>query len=419
MIVSLGWLSPAFAEKHQEPGSQGLNEFQGRKLSKGPNDPVRFIALTTTTIWRLPMKTYRIAVLPGDGIGVDVTREAVKVLRTFERNVNRFRLELTENPCGAEWYRKTGEDLPRETLEACRQADAVLLGAMGHPEIRKPDGTELIPQVTLRVVFDLYAGVRPCRLYHGAKTPLTNIKPGTLDLVILREQTEGLFASQAGGIVLHDEVATDTLVMTRRGTERICEFAFRLAKNRRRKDHSPVPKVTAVDKANIFKSFAFFRKIFHEVGAKYPDIAKESTYIDAQALFLVMKPTAFDVVVTENMFGDILSDLAAGLIGGMGMAPSGDIGDRHAVFQPAHGTAPDIAGKGIANPIAAILSAGMMLEWLGDRHQDQGLTQAGIRIESAVEAVMSEGKCLPVDQGGSASTTEVGDAVARAGTRLA
>lgn len=353
------------------------------------------------------LKTFEIAVLPGDGIGIDVTGEAVKVLRAVEMAQGGFALRFRDWPCGAFCYRDTGNDLPTETLAACRQADAVLLGAMGHPDIRKADGTELTPQVTLRVLLDLYAGVRPCKLYAGARTPLANMAPGSIDLVILREQTEGLFASQTGGIVLHDDVATDTLVMTRPGVRRICEFAFRLATERSR----PLPKVTCVDKANIFKSFAFFRKVFDEVAGEFAGVAAEHSYIDAQALYLVQRPQRFDVLVAENMFGDILSDLAAGLVGGMGMAPSGDIGDRHGVFQPAHGTAPDIAGKGIANPIAAILSAGMMLDWLGRRRTCPPLVEAGHRIDRAVARVLEEGRMLPVDQGGSASTTQVGDAI--------
>ena len=348
---------------------------------------------------------FHIAVLPGDGIGIDVTAEAVRVLRAVEQRLGAFTLQLTTHESGADCYQRTGSDLPADTLDTCRKADAVLLGAMGHPDVRKPDGTELTPQVTLRVVLDLYAGVRPCKLYPGVRSPLANVKPGEIDLVILREQTEGLFASQTGGIVLHDQVATDTLVMTRPGIERICEFAFQLAESRRR-------KVTCVDKANIFKSYAFFRKVFDEVAARHPAIAKQHTYIDAQALFLVQKPQQFDVLVTENMFGDILSDLAAGLVGGMGMAPSGDIGDRHAVFQPAHGTAPDIAGKGIANPIAAILSVGMMLDWLGRRHRNSDLLDGAARIERAVAGVLAEGKTMPVDQGGSATTQAVGSAIA-------
>ncbi len=371
----------------------------------------------------MPVKLdFDIAVLPGDGIGIDVTAEAVRVLGAVEKTLGKFTLRLTTHESGAVCYQRTGADLPADTLDACRRADAVLLGAMGHPDIRKPDGTELTPQVTLRIVLDLYAGVRPCKLYAGAKTPLANVKPGDIDLVILREQTEGLFASQQGGIVLHDAIATDTLVMTRPGIERICEFAFRLAESRRL-SHGPSggeghgargPKVTCVDKANIFKSYAFFRKVFDEVAARHPAIAKQHTYIDAQALFLVQRPAQCDVIVTENMFGDILSDLAAGLIGGMGMAPSGDIGNRHAVFQPAHGTAPDIAGKGIANPIAAILSAGIMLDWLGRRHGNNDLVHGAGLIERAVANVLAEGKTLPIDQGGSATTQAVGQAIASA-----
>jgi 3-isopropylmalate dehydrogenase len=356
------------------------------------------------------MSSLHIAVLPGDGIGIDVTAEAVKVLRAAAQG--RFPLELTEYECGARCYQRIGTDLPEATLAACRSADAVLLGAMGHPDVRKPDGTELTPQVTLRVVLDLYAGVRPCKLFPGVRSPLAGMSPGAIDLVILREQSEGLFASQTGGIVLRDELATDTMVMTRRGVERICDFGFRLAQDRSRPAPEAVRSVTCVDKANIFKSFAFFRKVFDEVSGRYPHVGRHHTYIDAQALYLVQAPQRFDVLVAENLLGDILSDLAAGLIGGMGMAPSGDIGDRHAVFQPAHGTAPDIAGKGIANPIAAILSAAMMLDWLG-RRRGHTARAASASIEQAVTEVLGEGRALPVDLGGAATTAEVGDAIAR------
>jgi 3-isopropylmalate dehydrogenase len=356
---------------------------------------------------------FEIAVLPGDGIGVDVTVEAVKVLRAVERAWGTFTLRLTHHAAGAVCYRQTGDDLPTATLRAVRSADAVLLGAMGHPDIRKPDGTELAPQVTLREVLDLYAGVRPCKLYPGIRCPLA-IPPAGIDFVILREQTEGLFASRNAGIVLHGDVATETLVMTRRGIRRIAEFAFQLAKRRQQTTGKRLPLVTCVDKANIFKSFAFFRKVFDEVAAEHAQVQAAHTYIDAQALFLVQCPERLDVLVTENMFGDILSDLAAGLIGGMGMAPSADIGEQHAVFQPAHGTAPDIAGKGIANPIAAILSAGMMLDWLGNRCGQTELVQGAARIERAVAEVLAEGKAKPVDQGGSATTAEVGDAISAA-----
>jgi 3-isopropylmalate dehydrogenase len=357
---------------------------------------------------------FNITVLPGDGIGVDVTMEAVKVLQAVQRVSGKFTLRMKTYDCGADCYQRTGEDLPTVTLEAARAADAILLGAMGHPDIRKPDGTELTPQLTLRVLFELYAGVRPCKLYAGARCPLANVRPGAIDLVILREQTEGLFASQHAGIVLHDQVATDTMIMTRPGVRRIAEFAFRLALDRQQHRAGRAARVTCVDKANIFKSYAFFRKVFDEVAAQYAQVPAEHTYIDAQTLHLVQRPERFDVVVTENMFGDILSDLAAGLVGGMGMAPSADIGDRHAVFQPAHGTAPDIAGQGIANPIAAILSACLMLRWLGQRHDQVPLTEAAERIDRAVAQVLAEGKARPVDQGGSATTVEVGDAISAA-----
>jgi 3-isopropylmalate dehydrogenase len=356
--------------------------------------------------------TYHIAVLPGDGIGIEVTEEALRVLSAVEQSLGTFKLRLTKHEAGANCYKKTGTDLPPDTLIACCQANAVFLGAMGHPSIRKPDGTELMPQVTLRVELDLYAGVRPCKLYAGARTPLANVEPGDIDLVILREQTEGLFASQNAGILLNDHVATETMIMTRSGIERICEFAFLLSEQRPRSEESRPRKVTCVDKSNAFKSFAFFRKIFTDVGNRHPHVQKQTAYIDTQALHLLQKPKDFDVIVTENMFGDILSELAAGLVGGMGMAPSADIGDNHAVFQPAHGTAPDIAGKGIANPIAAILSSAMMLDWLGRRHHNVDLVLGAERIERAVSNVLAEGRLIPVDQGGSASTTALGKAIA-------
>lgn len=348
------------------------------------------------------VRNHHIAVLPGEGIGLEVTLEAVKVLKAIQPYLPSASLVFTTHESGALCYQRTGTDLPAATLDACKKADAVLLGAMGHPDIRKPDGTELTPQVTLRILLDLYAGHRPCKLYPGARTPLAN--PGDIDLVILREQTEGLFASQTGGIVLRDQAATDTMVMTRHGVRRICDAAFKLARTRKH-------QVTCVDKANIFKTFAFFRKVFDETARDNPDIQANHAYIDAQALHLVQRPQRFDVLVAENMFGDILSDLAAGLIGGMGMAPSADIGDHHAVFQPAHGTAPDIAGQGIANPIAAVLSAGMLLDWLGQRTGQPAMIAASKRIERAVARLLAQGGTTPVDQGGQATTSQVGDAL--------
>ena len=352
-------------------------------------------------------KVYDIAVLKGDGIGVEVIDEALKVLCALEKKGGPV-CAFTEYPSGAGCYLEQGTPLPAATVEACRRAEAVLLGAMGLPQVRWPDGTEMRPQVDLRIQLDLYAGVRPAYLYAAHHTPLKGRQAGDIDLIILRENVEGLFASLNGGIELRGEVAVDSMVITRSGTERLVRYAFELARQRGRAK----PKVTCVDKANIFKSMAFFRRLYDGVAAAYPDVAHEYAYVDAMALYLVRQPEAYDVLVMENMFGDILSDLAAGLVGGLGMAPSADIGEAAAVFQPVHGTAPDIAGQGIANPVGAILSAGLMLRWLGVRHDDEGARAGGERIEAAVQQVLApEGVGTP-DIGGRMSTSQLGDAIA-------
>jgi len=289
----------------------------------------------------------------------------------------------------------------------------MLFGAMGLPHVRGADGTEIIPQLDLRMHFDLYAGVRPIRTFRGLPTPLSNSKAEQIDLVLVRESTEGLFYARGRGDVRGDEEVFDTMRITRHGSTRICEFAFRLAA-RRAERLGRGGRVTNVDKANVFASMAFFRKVFEEVAARHPTVAADSGYVDAMALNLVMKPWTYDVLVTENMFGDILSDLIAALVGGMGMAPSGDIGDKHALFQPAHGTAPDIAGQGKANPTAMILSAAMMLEWMSDRFGDPALADASTLIESAVEGVFSGCQVRPMEFGGPHGTAEIARAVAEA-----
>ncbi|HEY8503706.1 MAG TPA: isocitrate/isopropylmalate family dehydrogenase, partial [Gemmataceae bacterium] len=234
------------------------------------------------------------------------------------------------------------------------------------------------------------------------------------DLVIVRENLEGLFASFGGGCVVGDEAATDTLVVTRAGTEKVAEFAFRLARRRNGRPADGKKLVTCVDKANVFRSFAFFRKVFFEVAGRHPDVAAEAVYVDAMSLYTVQNPQAFDVVVTENQFGDILSDLGAALVGGLGLAPSAELGDRHALFQPSHGTAPQLAGKDLANPLAMILSGAMMLEWFGDVHSDPLAVSAARHIEAAVTRVLADGKVLTPDLGGTAGTRAVGEAVLRA-----
>jgi 3-isopropylmalate dehydrogenase len=221
-----------------------------------------------------------------------------------------------------------------------------------------------------------------------------------IDFIVLRENTEGLFASFGGGASVGDTVSTDTMIVTRQGTERVAEFAFRLAERRN-------GKVTCVDKANVFRSLAFFRRIFFEVAGRHPGIVAEAAHVDAMTLYMVQNPWEFDVLVMENMFGDILSDLGAGLVGGLGLAPSGEIGDRHAMFQPSHGSAPQLAGRDLANPLATILSAAMMLDWLGE-------TSAATRIEDAVASVLEKGDIRTPDIGGKSGTREVGEAVIRA-----
>src|SRR5437879_5260487 len=323
-----------------------------------------------------------IAVLAGDGIGPEVMAPALEVLRKIEATSD-LKFRFTDGAAGANHYRETGKSMPDSTVKLCEEADAILLGACGLPSVRYPDNTEIMPQVELRFIFDLYAGVRPCRLIPGVPSPIVGAAERGIDLVVIRESTEGLFASMGKGVVTEDE-ARETLVITRKTSERLFDFSFRLAA--RRKAHGLRGQLTCVDKANVFKAFAYFRKIFEERAARFPEVARAHIYIDACSAALVRRPWDFDVLVTENMFGDILSDLAAGLIGGMGMAPSADIGDEHAVFQPCHGTAPDIMGKGLANPTAMILSTGMMLDWLGDKFDHKPALDAGARIEHAVDA---------------------------------
>jgi 3-isopropylmalate dehydrogenase len=360
---------------------------------------------------------YRIAVLAGDGIGPEVIDEAVKVLHAVAVP-GQLEFGFEEVEAGAACYRRTGEELPRETLEVCQAADAILFGAAGLPEVRFPDGTEIAPQLTLRIALDLYVGLRPIRLHPGVPTPLRLPDRERIDYVILRENTEGLYASRGAGVLVGGQVATDTLVVTRPGVLRICRQAFELARRRRGAPRDGTRRVTLVDKANVLKSYAFFRAVFDEVAADYPDVQAEHAYVDAMTMYLVQRPGHYDVVVAENMFGDIISDLAAATVGGLGMAPSGDIGDHYALFQPSHGTAPDIAGKGIANPLAAILSAGLMLEWLGQRDGNDDATRAAERIETAVDAVTGAGRILTPDLGGAAGTEAVGDAVAEAAASL-
>jgi 3-isopropylmalate dehydrogenase len=359
-----------------------------------------------------PSNSFRIAVLPGDGIGPEVTNPCLEVMAAAEAKIGGFALSQESYPAGAGNYRDEGVSLPSDTLKACEKANAILLAAMGLPEVRMPDGTEIAPQIDLRFEYELYAGVRPVRTMPGLPTVLSDPRAANLDFVLVRESTEGLFATRARDAVVNDVAATETLVITRHISERLFDFCFRLAEQRKKRG---LPgRLTCVDKANVFATFAFFRKIFDERGEAFPDVEKAYAYVDATALDMVRKPWAFDVMVTENLFGDILSDLGAGLMGGMGMAPSADIGDHHAVFQPCHGTAPDITGQGKANPTAMILSGAMMLQWLGDQHDSSSAHLAADLIEAAVSKAFIDDQIKPFEQAGGHGTKEKTAAVLKA-----
>ena len=349
---------------------------------------------------------FHVAVLAGDGIGPEVMAPALEILRKVEAKTD-LTFRFTEAAAGANHYKATGKSMADTTIRLCEEADAILLGACGLPSVRYPDNTEIAPQIELRFHFDLYAGVRPARLIPGVPSPIVGADKRGIDMVVIRESTEGLFASMGKGVVTH-EAARETLVITRKTSERLFEFSFRLAE--RRKARGRPGALTCVDKANVFKAFAFFREMFDEAAQRHPDVATDRLYVDACSAMLVKRPWDFDVMVMENMFGDILSDLTAGLIGGMGMAPSADIGDRYAVFQPCHGTAPDIMGQGKANPTAMILSAAMMLDWLADKHGIESAAEAGERIERAVDAAYASG-IRPMEFGGHNGTADVAQAV--------
>jgi 3-isopropylmalate dehydrogenase len=350
---------------------------------------------------------FHIAVLPGDGIGPEVMRPTLDILRRIEETTPSLAFRFSEGAAGAGHYKDTGKSMPDTTVKLAEDADAILLGACGLPSVRYPDNTEIMPQVELRFIFDLYAGVRPARLIPGVPSPIVDAHSHGIDFVLIRESTEGLFASMGKGVVTRDD-ARETLVITRKTSTRLFDFSLRLAERRKKRGRPGV--LTCVDKANAFKAYAFFRSIFDERAKAVPQIKTDHIYVDACAAMMVRRPWDFDVMVTENIFGDILSDLAAGLIGGLGIAPSADIGDKHAVFQPCHGTAPDIMGQGKANPTAMILSAAMMLDWLGDKHDHQPAAEAALRIERAVDAAYAGG-LKPMEYGGTDGTAAIARAI--------
>ena len=353
-----------------------------------------------------------IAVIPGDGIGVDVTEAALVVADAACRRSGLLEPRRRVIAAGAGYFSETGADIEPGGEETAGGAAAIFLGAIGLPSVRHADGTEISPHLRLRDRYQLYAGVRPVKAYPNAPQRLADPRAAGIDLVILRESTEGLFYSAAvhgRADIRGDAEVRDIMRISRETTEKLHRFAFKLAERRQARGKNG--GLTCVDKANVFASQAFFRRIFDEVRADFPDVPTGYNYVDAMALDLVRQPWAFDVMVMENMFGDILSDLAGGLVGGMGMAACAEIGDEVGLFQPAHGSAPDIMGQDKANPLAAILSGGLMLDYLAEKTGDGAFADAASQVEDAVERGFSAGALRPMEFGGDMGTKAVTEAV--------
>ena len=356
----------------------------------------------------------KIALIKGDGIGVDVAEAAMAVVQAAIARIGDLRIDVEEPLAGAGYFAATGHDIEPGGEEKVGTADAIFLGAIGLPSVRHPDGTEISPHLRLRDRYGLYAGVRPVKAYPNAPQRLADPRAANIDLVILRESTEGLFYSAAAhgrADIRGDEEVRDTLRSTRGTTEKLHRFAFRLAE--RRLARGQTGTVTCVDKANVFASMAFFRKIFDEIRPEFSGIDADYAYVDAQALNLIRNPWDYDVLVMENMFGDILSDLAGGLVGGMGMAACAEIGDDIGLFQPAHGSAPDIMGQDKANPLAAILSGSLMLDDLAELLGAPKFESAARLIDTAVETGFADNALRPNEFGGDMGTTAITSEILR------
>lgn len=350
----------------------------------------------------------RIALIKGDGIGIDVSEAAMTVAQTACSLTGGCEFAVEETSAGAGYFAETGQDIEPNGEEKVGKADAIFLGAIGLPSVRHTDGTEISPHLRLRDRYQLYAGVRPVKAYPNAPQRLADPRAANIDMIILRESTEGLFYSAAvhnRSEVIGDTEVRDTLRISRATTEKLHHFGFRLAQKRKARGYEG--KLTCVDKANVFTSMAFFRKIYDEIAPAYADVTTDYSYVDAQALNLIRNPWDYDVMVMENMFGDILSDLAGGLVGGMGMASCGEIGDETGLFQPAHGSAPDIMGQDKANPLAAILSGALMLEYLAEKTGNTKFDDAAQRIDRAVQQGFEENALRPMEFGGDMGTKAV------------
>ncbi len=366
---------------------------------------------------------YSIAVYPGDGTGPEVIREGEKVLGALAEG-GPAPWHLSTYPGGGQYYLASGREWEPEAEAAATRADAILLGAVGWPGATLPNG-DLAGRALvlgLRENLDLFANVRPCKLYPGVRHRISGSyrevwSPKNVDLVIVRENTEGLYTPAHGRLARarETEVAIDTRVITRKGAERVIRYAFELARHRPRGAPADGKKrVTCVDKSNVLEGCRFFRETYERVATEYPEVEKDYSYVDAFTQWLVRDPERYDVVVSTNMMGDIITDLAAVLQGGMGFAAGGNIGAEHAMFEPVHGSAPKYAGKDQVSPFATFFAVEHMLRWLADRHRDPRLIRQADRLERAVARVLAEGSARTYDQGGHVSTSAAGDRVAAA-----
>jgi len=387
--------------------------------------------------WPTLMTSYTLAILPGDGTGRDVMVEAEKVLDVIEE-LTPLSFARRKIPCGGQHFLETGEEWPEGSFEFCRdEADVILLGAIGWPGAFTEEGDLAGGAVILglRSGLDLYANVRPIRLYEGVNHKIhgefTQVwRADSIDMVVVRENTEGLYhsllrrsADKAMGREvwepaamefpgLDGEVAWDPRPISRAGSERVIRFAFELAQRRNGAPVDGKTRVTCVDKSNVTRGCQLFNRVFYEIAESYPSTEPDHAFIDAFTMWLVRNPEWFDVVVTPNMFGDIATDLASVLQGGMGIAASANIGDHHAMFEPVHGSAPKYAGRDTTNPVAMINSVGLMFDWLSQTHADDDCAAVAKLIDQAVAEVLS-GDVLTYDLGGSANTSEVGDLVSQ------
>jgi len=367
----------------------------------------------------------RIVVLPGDGVGRDVMPVGMQVLEALQER-HGFDVDVQEVRCGAQYWQESGQEWEQGGLEACRDADAILLGAVGWPGATLPNGDIAGTGVVfgLRFGLDLYANIRPCRLYEGVPHKVSDRftqvwAPENVDMVILRENTEGSYTPtkgflDRGGI---KEVAVDSRVITRKGALRIHERAFDVAEQRRAAREAAgvgrESKVTCVDKSNVRAGCRLFRACYDEVAEAHPQVTRDHAYVDAFTQWLVRNPEWFDVAVAPNMLGDIVTDLAAVLQGGMGMAASGNVGDRHAMFEPVHGSAPKHAGQDVVNPYAMVQCVGMMLDHVGRARGERRMLDAAATLESAMASCLRK-RVFTYDLGGDLKTSEVGRRVAEA-----